>query len=236
MIFQDPHASLNPRMTIGSIIAEPLDSSRARRRAERRGAGARAAATTVGLDRRLRQPLPARVLRRPAPAHRHRPGAGARPEVHRLRRADLRARRLDPGADHQPARSTCRSDSGSPTSSSPTTSRWCATSRDRVAVMYLGRIAEIAPPPRLYARPLHPYTRGAALGGARARPGGRARRRRISSRATCRARSTRRRAAASTPAARRSSDRCRVEVPALLDKGDGRHVACHLQDQPKAAA
>ena len=31
-------------------------------------------------------------------------------------------------------------------------------------------------------------------------------------------------------------DRCRVEVPALLDKGDGRRVACHLHDQPKAAA
>jgi hypothetical protein len=49
------------------------------------------------------QPLPARVLRRPAPAHRHRPGARGRAQLHRLRRAHQRPRRVDPRADHQPA-------------------------------------------------------------------------------------------------------------------------------------
>ena len=52
---------------------------------------------------RALQPLPARVLRRPAPAHRRRARDRAEAEAHRRRRAGLRARRLDPGADHQPA-------------------------------------------------------------------------------------------------------------------------------------
>ena len=58
------------------------------------------------------RPLPPRVLRRPTPTHRHRAGVGARAQVHRVRRADERARCVDPGADHQPARRTCRPSSG----------------------------------------------------------------------------------------------------------------------------
>ena len=61
--------------------------------------------------RRCGEPVSARVLRRAAAAHRDRPRAGAEPGLHRLRRARLGARRLDPGADHQPARGRCRASS-----------------------------------------------------------------------------------------------------------------------------
>ena len=49
-----------------------------------------------------RAALPARVLRRPAAAHRHRPGAHPRAGPHRLRRAGQRARREHPGPGPEP--------------------------------------------------------------------------------------------------------------------------------------
>ena len=102
MIFQDPFASLNPRWRVERIIADPIrpsDSPRTSAEIEHR----------VGELLRLVGPRPgrrrqvsARVLRRPAPAHLHRPGPVVEPGVHRLRRADQRARRLGAGADPEP--------------------------------------------------------------------------------------------------------------------------------------
>ena len=81
--------------------AVPGAGRRAGGRRQGRGPGAHGARRP---QPRALQPLPERVLRRPAPAHRHRPRDRAPAQAHRLRRAGLRPRRLDPGAGHQPAR------------------------------------------------------------------------------------------------------------------------------------
>ncbi len=110
------HAPRHPDGLPGPVhLAEPPDDGRRhhrravrdppRRRAQGRPPQAGPGAARPGRAQpRAHQPLPAPVLRRPAAAHRHRPRhSPCNPEVHRLRRAGLRARRVGPGAGRQPA-------------------------------------------------------------------------------------------------------------------------------------
>ena len=94
-------------------VAEPAQARRLHRRRGAAGAQARhrrrdqAARPGAARGRRPQpgalQPLPARVLGRPAPADRRRARARRQPEADRLRRARLGARRLGAGADPEPA-------------------------------------------------------------------------------------------------------------------------------------
>ena len=102
MIFQDPYGSLNPRRRVGVDHRRPVrhPQDRHRRRAQAHGAG------TDGAGRaqpRALQPVPGRVLRRPAAADRRGAGARAAAQADHLRRAGLGAGRVDPGAGPQPA-------------------------------------------------------------------------------------------------------------------------------------
>ena len=207
IIFQDPYASLNPRMTVGAIVGEALIDPQA---GEDRAPSTRTRIVelleTVGLQRRPHAPLPARVLRRPAPAHRHRARARGEPEARssatsRCRRSTSRSRRRSSTCSR-----TCRSKFGLTYLFIAHDLSVVEHISDRVAVMYLGRIVEIAPAQRALRAAAASVHRGAAVGGADPRPA-RSSASASCCRATCRARSTRRRAATSTPAARSPGNR-----------------------------
>ena len=71
-IFQDPYASLNPRMTIGEIVSEPMTIHGVGTE-EERIERVRELLDVVGLNPEHINRYPHRVLGRPAPACWHRP-------------------------------------------------------------------------------------------------------------------------------------------------------------------
>ena len=101
----------------------------------------------------------------------------------------------------------------------------------RVAVMYLGRIVEIAPKRTIFTRPQHPYTEALLEAVPRPKPGARQQRRLlvgdvpspINPPPGCHFHTR-------CPYA---EDRCRIEAPAMQEVSPGQWVACHLR-QPNS--
>ena len=225
IVFQDSVGSLDPRMTVRQLVGEGLKIHGLGNKAAR-DAAVLEMLERVGLAARGRRPLPAPVLRRPAPAHR--PRALARPaaEVHRRGRAGLGARRVDPVAGAEPPRrAEARVRPHVPLRRPRPRRRRLHLRPDRGHVPREDRRAvDGRGPLRPAAPPLHA---GAALGepGARSRAASSGA---SSSPATCRARSTRPPAAASARAARsrsRSAPRSSRRSPSTA----ARHLAaCHF--------
>ena len=229
MIFQDPYSSLNPRKTVGAIIGEPFaihGLEKGEDDAQTGGAGADGAGRA---QPRALQPLPARVLRRPAPADRRRARARAQAEADDRRRAGVGARRLDPGADPQPAArpaARARPDAdpdrprplGGPAHVRPR-SRSCTSARSSSSPTNERalRRTRATPTPARCCRPCRCPTRSSPRrGGARSR------------RATCRARRTRRRACRFHPRCPKAQPICSQDEPPLEPKGQGTIAACHF--------
>ncbi|MEK3792568.1 dipeptide ABC transporter ATP-binding protein [Paenibacillus sp. FSL R7-0204] len=97
---------------------------------------------------------------------------------------------------------------------------------DRVAVMYLGRIVELAPTKALFAKPLHPYTQ--ALMSAVPVPNPGLKKQRIVLTGDVPNPETPPTGCAFHPRCPHAMDRCKSEAPVLRELDSGHQVACHL--------
>jgi oligopeptide/dipeptide ABC transporter ATP-binding protein len=157
MIFQDPYASLDPRMTVESIIAEPIHAlglarnGGARPRVERM-------MELVGLSPRFASRFP------------HEFSGGQRQRIGIARAlaaepdfivADEPISALDVSIQAQILNLLERLRDELKLSYLFISHDLRAVARiaDRIAVMYLGKVVEVAPARKLYTRPLMPYTK-----------------------------------------------------------------------------
>ncbi|MGZ6989230.1 MAG: oligopeptide/dipeptide ABC transporter ATP-binding protein [Thermoanaerobaculia bacterium] len=158
VVFQDPATSLDPRLTVGEIVAEPLAIHGIGARSERRLLVADLVAS-VGLPTSAMARLPRSLSggQRQRVAIARALATGPRLVVldEPVSALDVSIRSqilnllksLQRGAPSRPAYLFIGHDLS--------VVRWIA---DRAAVMYLGRIVEEAPTAALFASPRHPYT------------------------------------------------------------------------------
>ena len=158
IIFQDPLGSLDPRLRVGEIVAEPLRVHARELTAAARAREAAAALVHVGLPARLTDRYPHEL----SGGECQRVGiARAMILKPRLLVCDEPVSALDAPTQQQIVELLGRLQRESGLSLVFVSHNLALVQRlcERVLVLYLGRMMELAPASALYARPLHPYTR-----------------------------------------------------------------------------
>ncbi len=224
MVFQDPYSSLNPRMSVGALVAEPLLVNRRGTRSQIQEEVVSLLATVgLGPEARMRYP--------------HEFSGGQRQRIAIARALALRPKlivadeavsALDVSIQAQILNllSDLRKEFGL---SYVFISHNLAVVKhvsDRVAVMYLGRLVELAPKFSLYTNPLHPYTQ--ALLSSAPEPKRHVTRERIVLIGDVPSPAKPPNGCAFHTRCLKVMDVCRSIRPELVEYASGQHVACHL--------
>ncbi|MER8583133.1 ATP-binding cassette domain-containing protein [Mesorhizobium sp. M1423] len=225
MVFQDPYSSLNPRLTAEKIVTEPVENFERLSRRQRK-ALAGELLQKVGMSPEMMHRLPSEL----SGGQRQRLGIARALALNpSLIIADEAVSALDVSVQAQILNLLLDLQQQMGIA-------FIFISHDlgvvehighRVAVMYLGRIVELAPCEALFARPVHPYTEAliaaapvpdptrvrleAPVEGEVPSP--------INPPTGC----------AFHPRCPLAIERCRLDVPPLVPIGDGRVVACHVR-------
>ena len=239
MIFQDPYASLNPRMNVSAIIAEPMDIHGVGTKRERRERG-RELLATVGLNPDFADRYP------------HEFSGGQRQRIGVARAlalnpdlvvADEPISALDVSIQAQIINllERLQGEFGLTYLFVAHDLSVVAHISDRIAVMYLGRIVELTSSRELNRHPLHPYTVALLSAIPIPDPVVEARRRRIILRGDVPS-------PVNPPSGCRFHTRCWLRErlgnpescvtidPPLTEVAPGHEVACHFADQVDGSA
>jgi oligopeptide transport system ATP-binding protein len=226
MIFQDPQACLNPRMTVGSIIAEPLDEhTRLKRRQKRERV--RELLDAVGMNPDFENRYP------------HEFSGGQRQRI-----GIARALALEPKfiVCDEPIAALDVSIQAQVVNLLEDLQRkhdltylfishdlsMVRHIADRIAVMYLGRLVELAPRQQLYSMPRHPYTKALLSAVPEPDPAREAMRERIILKGDVPSPANPPSGCNFSTRCPIAEERCRRETPAWREIDGGRFVACQM--------
>ncbi|PYO33208.1 MAG: dipeptide/oligopeptide/nickel ABC transporter ATP-binding protein [Candidatus Rokuibacteriota bacterium] len=224
IVFQDPFASLNPRMRVGRIIAEPLQIY-----GREDGAGQRRRVAglleVVGLDPAFAERYPHEL----SGGQRQRIGIAAALALHpSLIVADEPVSALDVSVQAQVLNllMDLRRRFGLTYLFISHDLHVVLHMSDRVAVMYLGEIVEVGARDTIHREPKHPYTQALLSAVPTADPT--LRRERIVPRGEVASPLAMPEGCRFHPRCPFAFDRCRTERPVLRNVGTGHQAACHL--------